>query len=87
MQFGLSKFHCICVFYFQVEKFESKRQIGPETVTNCRELLEMRDVVLKLMDRCERISSQMSAQVNQLISNSDNLGNCQIRSQPGEYLP
>ncbi|XP_067945981.1 SWI/SNF-related matrix-associated actin-dependent regulator of chromatin subfamily A containing DEAD/H box 1-like [Watersipora subatra] len=67
-------------------KFDGHRVLGPETIENCRELIEIRQVVLDLMERCEKISERLTHHVNLLTTTSD-LGSCHIKEQPSLINP
>jgi len=79
----LVNLHCDTFFSLQKSKFDEHRVLGPETIENCRELIETRQVVVDLMESCERISERLSHHVSQLTSSGD-LGGQRIQHQPSK---
>ena len=67
----------------QKSKFAEHRSLGTDALENCKELIEIRQVVMDLMGQCEKMSEKMSGHVNNLLSND--LQQCTIKEQPSMY--
>lgn len=66
-----------------VLKFTTTKGLSYEMISGCKEVIKMREVVIRLMQRCEKISSGMEEVVNNLLHSSTELEDGdQITKQP-----
>lgn len=66
-----------------VFKFTTTKGISYDIISGCKEVIKMREVVVRLMQRCEKISSSMEKIVNHLLhSNTELEDEYQITKQP-----
>ena len=67
----------------QVLKFTTTKGLSYDMISGCKEVIKMREVVIRLMQRCEKISSGMEKVVNNLLHSSTELEDGdQITKQP-----
>ena len=71
-------------FIFQVIKFTTTKGISYDIISGGKEVIKMREVVIRLMQRCEKISTSMEKVVHNLLHSSTELEDGeQITKQPG----
>lgn len=61
-------------FTHQVSKFEespSSKSLPFSLITNCKEVMKIRKIVKKLMQRCERLSKELETFVSDLMGKTD----------------
>ncbi|GFO08557.1 swi/snf-related matrix-associated actin-dependent regulator of chromatin subfamily a containing dead/h box 1-like [Plakobranchus ocellatus] len=66
-----------------VEVFTSQKQLSTSLISGCKEIMQVRNTIRRLMMRCESISQQMGLVVSRLTSGGKGSGNdMQITKQP-----
>lgn len=74
-----------------VEKFTTAKGLSSDVVHSCHEIIRVRNVVIKLMEKCERISKEMENVVSYLTNKGDMVDDdgddIQIKKQPGNLNP
>ncbi|CAG2252996.1 SMARCAD1 [Mytilus edulis] len=74
-----------------VKSFTTTKGLSYDVIHGCNEIIRVRNVVIKLMEKCEKISKNMESIVSYLtnkqeIEDSDN-DDIQIKKQPGNLNP
>lgn len=75
--------------FFQISEFSNNKGLSYDIISGCKEILRVRQVILKLMQKCEGISKKMETVVSCLtkkteVEDSDDEA-IQITKQP-QYL-
>lgn len=74
-----------------VETFTSTRGLSYDVIHGCHEIIRVRNVVIKLMEKCEKISKDMESVVSYLTNKEDmddaDEEEIQIKKQPGNLNP
>lgn len=75
--------------FFQISQFSNNKGLSYDIISGCKEILRVRQVILKLMQKCEGISKKMETVVSCLtkrteVEDSDD-ETIQITKQP-QYL-
>lgn len=75
--------------FFQISQFSNNKGLSYDIISGCKEILRVRQVILKLMQKCEGISKKMETVVSCLtkrteVEDSDDEA-IQITKQP-QYL-
>ena len=73
---------------FQTEKFVSVKGLTYDLISGCREVIRVRDIVIRLAQRCEKMTSTMEEVVSKLIhSNTHFEDENYITEQPSNLNP
>ena len=74
-----------------VEKFTTAKGLSYDVIHSSHEIIRVRNVVIKLMEKCERISKEMENVVSYLTSKGDMVDDdddeIHIKKQPGNLNP
>lgn len=72
----------------QVAKFQTTKPLSYSLITRCWEIIQIREVVIRLMQRCEKISERLGSMVSALAGHVtvEELED-QITSQPKNLNP
>ncbi len=71
----------IISFLFQVKSFETSKSLSYNLLSGCKETIQVRNIVTKLMKRCEKIAEEMESVVTTL-TNPNKADSDRITKQP-----
>lgn len=67
----LSCYKALLLFHLQLEKLESTKALTSRLIGGGKEVIHMREVVIRLMKKCEKISKEMGDLASYLVNAAD----------------
>ncbi|XP_041354213.1 SWI/SNF-related matrix-associated actin-dependent regulator of chromatin subfamily A containing DEAD/H box 1-like [Gigantopelta aegis] len=65
-----------------IKKFDSTKSLSSNLITGCKDAIQSRNLVIKLMKRCQRIAEEMETVVSSITNSTSSLNACHINKQP-----